>query len=190
MSGAEVGDWDILVREGEWPMARPFPLVLGLAGAGTVAALGGEVARFAKVNSVYAYSYPLYHDGAWAENLLVPASYVAHPPMPLDLNTDGRGTDCRADRARDLDGHPRSPEKRRRTDHGRRGRGWPSRRPDSGQSCSWQDRARDRLTVLPLRLSRQLPPGRNPPVAFTLRYKVSGTPRFLPADPMERGGFH
>ncbi|MGZ3318140.1 MAG: hypothetical protein ACXU95_12655, partial [Isosphaeraceae bacterium] len=27
MSGAEVGDWDILVREGEWPMGRLFPLV-------------------------------------------------------------------------------------------------------------------------------------------------------------------
>jgi len=89
MSGAEVGDWDILVREGEWPMGRPFPLVLGLAGAGTVAALGGEVAGFAKGNSVYAYSYPLYHNGAWAENMLVPASYVAHAPASLDLTRAG-----------------------------------------------------------------------------------------------------
>ena len=89
MSGAEVGDWDILVREGEWPMGRPFPLVLGLAGAGTVAAIGGEVAGFAKGDSVYAYSYPLYHNGAWAENMLVPASYVAHAPASLDLMRAG-----------------------------------------------------------------------------------------------------
>ena len=89
MSGAEVGDWDILVREGEWPMGRPFPLVLGLAGAGTVAAIGGEVAGFAKGDTVYAYSYPLYHNGAWAENMLVPASYVAHAPASLDLTRAG-----------------------------------------------------------------------------------------------------
>ena len=32
MRGAEVGDWDELVRRGEWDMEREFPLVLGLAG--------------------------------------------------------------------------------------------------------------------------------------------------------------
>ena len=46
MAGAEVGDWDILVRDGSWPMGRPFPLVLGLAGSGTVAALGRGVTGF------------------------------------------------------------------------------------------------------------------------------------------------
>ena len=38
MYGAEVGDWDEVVRRGEWPMHRPFPLVLGLAGAGRISA--------------------------------------------------------------------------------------------------------------------------------------------------------
>jgi propanol-preferring alcohol dehydrogenase len=36
MRGAEVGDWDELVRTGKWDMERPFPLILGLAGAGIV----------------------------------------------------------------------------------------------------------------------------------------------------------
>jgi NADPH:quinone reductase-like Zn-dependent oxidoreductase len=85
MIGAEVGDWDCLVLEGEWPMGRPFPLVLGLAGAGTVEALGGEVTGFAEGDPVYVYNYPLYHNGAWAETMLVPASYVARAPRPLDL---------------------------------------------------------------------------------------------------------
>ena len=80
MRGAEVGDWDALVREGEWPMDRPFPLVLGLAGAGTVAAVGGEVTRFAPDDRVYVYNYPMYHNGAWAEFMLVPESYVARAP--------------------------------------------------------------------------------------------------------------
>ena len=81
-SGAEVGDWHILVREGEWPMGRPLPLVLGLAGAGTVAAIGGEVAGFAKGDPVYAYSYPCSTDnGAWAENML--SARVRTSPMRL-----------------------------------------------------------------------------------------------------------
>jgi len=45
--GAEIGDWDALVREGGWPMGRPFPLVLGLAGAGMVTAVGSVVTSFA-----------------------------------------------------------------------------------------------------------------------------------------------
>ena len=59
MHFAEVGDWDILVREGAWPMQRPFPLILGLAGAGTVAAIGSDVEDFAGSDVVYTHSCPL-----------------------------------------------------------------------------------------------------------------------------------
>jgi NADPH:quinone reductase-like Zn-dependent oxidoreductase len=83
MQGAEVGDWDELVRTGEWPMQRPFSLVLGLAGAGTVAAVGSEPGAFAPGDLVYAYSYPLYDNGAWAEYMLVPQSYAAFSPQVL-----------------------------------------------------------------------------------------------------------
>jgi NADPH:quinone reductase-like Zn-dependent oxidoreductase len=83
MSGAEVGDWDELVRTGEWDMERPFPLVLGLAGAGQVAAVGNEVTAFRADQQVYAYSYPLHDNGAWAEFMLVPQAYVA--PIPASL---------------------------------------------------------------------------------------------------------
>jgi NADPH:quinone reductase-like Zn-dependent oxidoreductase len=84
MHGAEVGDWDELVRNGEWPMERPFPLALGLAGAGMVAEVGVDVRDYAEGDPVYAYSYPLYDNGAWAEYMLVPQSYVATPPAALD----------------------------------------------------------------------------------------------------------
>jgi NADPH:quinone reductase-like Zn-dependent oxidoreductase len=89
MVGAEVGDWDVLVREGAWPMGRPFPLVLGLAGAGRVAAVGREVTGFAEGDPVYTYSYPLYHNGAWADYMLVPSSYLARAPTSLDLTRAG-----------------------------------------------------------------------------------------------------
>jgi NADPH:quinone reductase-like Zn-dependent oxidoreductase len=83
MRGAEVGDWDELVRTGEWDMERPFPLILGLAGAGRVAALGAAVTGFSANQKVYAYSYPLHDNGAWAEFMLVPQAYVA--PIPALL---------------------------------------------------------------------------------------------------------
>jgi NADPH:quinone reductase-like Zn-dependent oxidoreductase len=83
MRGAEVGDWDELVRTGEWDMERPFPLVLGLAGAGSIAAVGAEVKNFTGDQFVYAYSYPLADNGAWAEYMLVPEHYVARVPTSL-----------------------------------------------------------------------------------------------------------
>jgi NADPH:quinone reductase-like Zn-dependent oxidoreductase len=85
MSGAEVGDWDELVRTGEWDIARPFPLVLGLGGSGTVVSVGPEVRDFAETEQVYTYSYPLADNGAWAQYMLVPDSYVAHVPQSLPL---------------------------------------------------------------------------------------------------------
>jgi NADPH:quinone reductase-like Zn-dependent oxidoreductase len=83
MRSAEVGDWDELVRTGEWDMQRPFPLILGLAGAGRIAAVGAAVTAFSVNQDVYAYSYPLHDNGAWAEFMLVPETYVA--PIPASL---------------------------------------------------------------------------------------------------------
>jgi NADPH:quinone reductase-like Zn-dependent oxidoreductase len=83
MRSAEVGDWDELVRTGAWDMQRPFPLILGLAGAGRIAAVGAAVTEFSANQEVYAYSYPLHDNGAWAEFMLVPETYVA--PIPASL---------------------------------------------------------------------------------------------------------
>lgn len=85
MHSAEVGDWDEHIRTGVWRMDRPFPLVLGLAGAGTVAAVGPNVTRFAENDSVYTCGYPLQDNGAWAEYMQVPESYVARMPTSLNL---------------------------------------------------------------------------------------------------------
>jgi NADPH:quinone reductase-like Zn-dependent oxidoreductase len=85
--GAEVGDWDELVRIGEWPMEHPFPLVLGLAGAGVVAAVGPEVGTepgsVGEGDGVWAYSYPRYDNGAWAEYFLVRESDAAIAPLSV-----------------------------------------------------------------------------------------------------------
>ena len=45
---AEVGGWDAGIRGGWSPTGKPprFPLVLGVGGSGTVAAVGSRVRRF------------------------------------------------------------------------------------------------------------------------------------------------
>ena len=68
-------------------MNRPFPLVLGLAGAGRIAALGREVTAFAANEPVYTYSYPLYDNGSWAEYILVPSRISRG--LELDLTRAG-----------------------------------------------------------------------------------------------------
>jgi NADPH:quinone reductase-like Zn-dependent oxidoreductase len=83
MRSAEVGIWDELVRTGAWDMERPFPLVLGLGGAGMIVAAGAQVKDFAEGQYVYAYSYPLADNGSWAEYMLVPDNYVARVPTSI-----------------------------------------------------------------------------------------------------------
>jgi NADPH:quinone reductase-like Zn-dependent oxidoreductase len=83
MRSAEVGLWDELVRTGARDLGRPFPLVLGLGGAGTIAAVGAEVTGFTEGQYVYAYSYPLADNGSWAQYMLVPDDYVAQVPVSI-----------------------------------------------------------------------------------------------------------
>lgn len=89
MQGAEVGDWDDLMRRGKWHVESTFPLALGLAGSGIVVGTGVDVKGFAEGDSVYACNYPLYENGAWAEYMLAPLPYVAAPPTGLDLKRAG-----------------------------------------------------------------------------------------------------
>lgn len=83
MRSAEVGIWDERVRTGAWDLGRPFPLVLGLGGAGTVAAVGERVTDFAAGQYVYAYNYPLADNGSWAQYMLVPDHYAALAPVSI-----------------------------------------------------------------------------------------------------------
>jgi NADPH2:quinone reductase len=97
MYGAEIGDWDALVASGEWSVDRAFPIVLGLAGSGSVVAVGKDVVGLEKGDRVYTYSHPFSHrgcrshdhNGAWAEYMLVPFRRVALAPTSLDLTQAG-----------------------------------------------------------------------------------------------------
>jgi NADPH2:quinone reductase len=88
---AEVGGWDADVRDG-WSAdgKKPrFPLVLGAAGSGTVAAVGSRVRRFKMGEPVYSYAWGNPKGGFYAEYVVVPAEDAAAVPRALDLKHAG-----------------------------------------------------------------------------------------------------
>jgi NADPH:quinone reductase len=87
---AGVGPWDVDVREhsGYWKNGR-YPLVLGVDGAGTVAAVGPQVKGFRVGDPVYAYVWDNPKGGFYAEYVAVPAESVGHVPAGMSLRDAG-----------------------------------------------------------------------------------------------------
>jgi NADPH:quinone reductase-like Zn-dependent oxidoreductase len=54
-----------------------------------VTSVGKDVKGFKEDDPVYAYSYPLYDGGAWAQYMLVPQTYAAAPPPIMELARAG-----------------------------------------------------------------------------------------------------
>ncbi len=90
---AGVASWDAVEREGHYDgvfgMPSTFPYVLGWDGAGTVAAVGGQVSRFKEGERVYAASMPLPKGGFYAEYAVVAAEHVSHIPDKLTIEQAG-----------------------------------------------------------------------------------------------------
>ncbi|WP_456599472.1 quinone oxidoreductase family protein [Blastococcus sp. SYSU DS0616] len=89
VEAAGVGSWDAVEREGAYDgafgMPSTFPYVLGWDGAGTVAAVGALVTRFAAGDSVYAATMPLPRGGFYAEYAAVDQDHVAPVPSGLTI---------------------------------------------------------------------------------------------------------
>src|SRR5919201_753379 len=80
---AGVGNWDEIVRIGDWDVGRRPPLALGVEAAGVVAAVGEDVSSLAPGDEVLTHPVPLRHQGAWAEWLVAPAEPVPRKPAPV-----------------------------------------------------------------------------------------------------------
>jgi NADPH:quinone reductase-like Zn-dependent oxidoreductase len=77
---AGVGNWDDIVRVGEWNVGQQPPLALGVEAAGVVTEVGEDVTGFVPGDEVLTHPLPLRHQGAWAEWLVAPAALVAPKP--------------------------------------------------------------------------------------------------------------
>jgi len=85
-----VGPWDIDVREKlDYWKTQTFPVVLGVDGAGTVAAVGAGVHGFKVGDPVYAYAWNNPKGGFYAEYIALPVKAVAHVPAGMPLKDAG-----------------------------------------------------------------------------------------------------
>ncbi len=80
---AGVGNWDQVVRTGNWDVGRAPPLVLGVEASGVVLARGANVQQPRVGDAVLTHPLPLRDQGCWAERLLAPASLVAPKPASM-----------------------------------------------------------------------------------------------------------
>jgi NADPH:quinone reductase-like Zn-dependent oxidoreductase len=86
---AGIGNWEDLVRTGDWDVGIRPPMALGVEAAGTVRAAGPGVSRFAQGDAVMVHSAPLRYQGAWAEQFLANEADVAKKPPSLDWPVAG-----------------------------------------------------------------------------------------------------
>src|SRR6266516_6209081 len=87
VDAAGVGNWDEIFGVGGWEVGRRPPLALGVEAAGVVTSVGEDVKNFAVGDAVLTHPVPLRHQGAWAEWLVAPASYVARKQAAVPWET-------------------------------------------------------------------------------------------------------
>jgi len=80
---AGVGNWDDIVRSGDWDVGIGTPMALGVEAAGVVTEVGANVAEFSVGDEVLCHPLPLRHQGTWAPWLTAPAATLALKPTAM-----------------------------------------------------------------------------------------------------------
>jgi len=86
---AGVGPWDDIVRLGSWDVGPRPPMALGVAAAGTVAAVGAGVDGWSVGDEVMTHPVPLLEHGCWSELLLARADVLAAKPSSVPWEDAG-----------------------------------------------------------------------------------------------------
>jgi NADPH:quinone reductase-like Zn-dependent oxidoreductase len=89
VAAAGVGNWDELVRIGNWRVGGPAPMALGTEAAGTVAAVGSSVGEVREGDEVMTHPLPLRRHGTWAGKVIAPAATVAPRPPTASWEASG-----------------------------------------------------------------------------------------------------
>lgn len=89
VQAAGVGNWDDVVRTGDWDVGSTPPMALGVEAAGTVLAIGPGVARFRVGDEVLTHPVPLPQQRTWAEVLAAREWQVAHKPSGMSVAVAG-----------------------------------------------------------------------------------------------------
>src|SRR2546422_7523255 len=84
---AGVGNWDEIVRVGEWDVGHRPPLALGVEAAGIVDAVGEDVTGLAPGDEVLTHPLPLRYQGAWAQWLRAPGAPLARKAAVISGET-------------------------------------------------------------------------------------------------------
>jgi len=80
VAAAGVGNWDELVRTGEWKLGREAPMALGVEVAGTVIGVGSEVTGLKPGDEVLGHPLQLREQGCWAQRIVVDAGLMVGKP--------------------------------------------------------------------------------------------------------------
>jgi NADPH:quinone reductase-like Zn-dependent oxidoreductase len=86
---AGVGNWDDVVRVGEWDVGRRAPMALGVEAAGIVTAVGQGVDPWSEGDEVLTHPLPLADQGTWAPWLIAPGGQLASKPSTVEWATAG-----------------------------------------------------------------------------------------------------
>jgi NADPH:quinone reductase-like Zn-dependent oxidoreductase len=83
VKAAGVGNWDEIVRSGEWDVGRTPPMALGVEAAGIVVDTGSGVDDWSVGDEVLTHPLPLADQGTWAPWLIARAELLAHKPASV-----------------------------------------------------------------------------------------------------------
>jgi NADPH:quinone reductase-like Zn-dependent oxidoreductase len=85
--GSGIGNWDNIIRNGDWDVGRMPPLALGVEAAGVIKAVGAGSGGFGVDDEVLCHPVPLRDQGTWAPFLIAPIGSLARKPQGISWET-------------------------------------------------------------------------------------------------------